>query len=80
MWVYKLAGKLLTNTVLVGIANIMIFAGMLACVVGGFLFVVMPWITWAGVAVFIGGFCVLGWSDNYLPSELEKRRSENGNA
>jgi hypothetical protein len=78
MWVYKLVAKLLTHTVLYGLANIMIFGGMLLCVVGGLLFVVTPWVTWIGMAVFIGGLCVLGWSDQYLPSE-EKKRSENGN-
>lgn len=72
MWVYKLLGKLLRHTVLAGLANIMIFAGMVACVVGGFLFVAVPWITWAGVVVFFGGFFVLAYSDGYLPSEKGK--------
>jgi hypothetical protein len=73
MWVYKLVGKFLTHTVLAGLANIMIFGGMLCCVVGGFLFVVAPWITWIGMAVFIGGLFVLGYSDQFLPSEKKEK-------
>jgi len=73
MWVYKLAGKLLTHSMLYGLANIMIFGGMLVCVAGGVLFVITPWVSWIGVAVFISGLCVLGWSDSYLPSEKKEK-------
>lgn len=61
---------------LAGLANIMIFAGMLGCVMGGFMFALTPWVTWISLAVFIGGFCVLAYSDKYLPSE--KKGSGNG--
>jgi hypothetical protein len=75
MWLYKLRAKFLTHTVLAGTANIMIFAGMILCVAGGFFFVVAPWLTWSGLVLFIGGLIVLGCSDNYLPSELERKRN-----
>lgn len=69
---------MLTHTVLAGAANIMIFAGIFLGVGGGFVFVTVPWVLWSGIALFIGGICVLGYSDTYLPSELEKKRSEIG--
>lgn len=53
----------------------MIFAGMLSCVVGGFVFMAAPWVTWVGLVLFIGGLVVLGAADDYLPSE--KKRSGN---
>lgn len=75
MW-YKLTRKLLTYPMLDGLAQVMIFAGVLASVGGGFFFVVAPWVMWSGIVLFIGGLCVLGYADNYLPSGEE--RESNG--
>lgn len=77
MWFYKLTRQLLTYSVLYGIANIMLLIGVICCVVGGFVFGVLPWVTWAGMVLFIGGLCVLGYSDRYLPQE--EGREKNGN-
>jgi hypothetical protein len=76
MWFYKLTRRLLTYSVLYGAANIMLGVGVLCCVVGGFVFNVIPLVTWAGMVLFFGGLCVLGYSGRYLPQE---EREKNGN-